>query len=42
LPVTDENAQVVGLVTVFEVFNSLLDNNGVSIMGKAGQPPLFI
>jgi CBS domain-containing protein len=42
LPVLDEQAKVVGLVTVFEVFHSLLDNNGVSIMGKAGQPPLFV
>jgi CBS domain-containing protein len=42
LPVVDEKTEVVGLVTVFEVFNSLLNDSGVSIIGKAGQPPLFI
>ena len=42
LPVLDEQSNVVGLVTVFEVFNSLLTNNGVSLVGTAGQPPLFV
>jgi len=42
LPVVDEESRVVGLVTVFEVFNALLTNNGISLVGTAGQPPLFI
>ncbi|MHC4758402.1 MAG: CBS domain-containing protein [Planctomycetota bacterium] len=42
LPVVDDKAAVVGLVTVFEIFNSLLTDNGISIIGKAGQPPLFV
>jgi acetoin utilization protein AcuB len=42
LPVLDNQGKVVGLVTVFDIFNSLLTQSGVSIVGQPGQPPLFV
>jgi CBS domain-containing protein len=42
LPVVDNQGKVVGIVTVFDIFNSLLTDSGVSIFGQPGQAPLFV
>ncbi|MHC4130930.1 MAG: CBS domain-containing protein [Planctomycetota bacterium] len=42
LPVVDDQGKVVGIVTVFDIFNSLLTESGIFIVGQAGQPPLFV
>ncbi|MHC4292933.1 MAG: CBS domain-containing protein [Planctomycetota bacterium] len=42
LPVADDQGKVVGLVTVFDIFDSLLTDSGISIIGKVGHPPLFV
>jgi CBS domain-containing protein len=42
LPVVDQKGKVIGLVTVFEIFNTFLTGSGISVVGRAGQPPLFV
>ncbi|MHC4293091.1 MAG: CBS domain-containing protein, partial [Planctomycetota bacterium] len=42
LPVVDNQGKVVGIVTVFDIFNSLLTDSGISIFGQPGQAPLFV